>query len=1007
MLLMLLAPSGNNTVSAFQKISDAKVERLPPLSLKEAQQAIEVAPGFEVELVASEPLIKSPVAIDFDAQGNLWVVEMVDYSEQENDALGRISRLTDTDHDGTMDRAQIVIDRLSWPTALATRRSSTWVVAPPLLFELQQSNDSNASSNESVWTSRTLLGGFGRQNVQGLANSFRWGLDGKLHLSTSSNGGQLTPDPASPLQLPSRPFGVAGRDISFDIQSGNVASVIGYGQHGMDFTPWGDRLVTSNSDHLQQVVAWYLPELTDAALSKNVSWRRSIAVDGPQAEVFRISPVESWRTIRTQMRLAGISNGLLEGNGRASGYFTSATGVTVYDGDQWLETQDPIAFVADVGSNLVHRKRLIRTGVASRGERIDTETEFLRSRDTWFRPVQFANGPDGCLYIVDMARETIEHPKSLPEPIKSQVDLTSGRDLGRIWRVRASNRPIRRDKADLASLPTSKLCTHLEHPNGWHREKASQLLIERNDSDAIPICRDLVVSSKDAYGRLHALSVLASLTHGLDSATLLQAIRDENPRVRLWAWVFSKRLTPAEWTKLEEARTLVSEVMQNESDVEVQVAMATRSSLVLPKPSDRAKLFTQWLLRGDAAITRCDELRAAIELAIQGETAKQLWDENDWLNSLPSLPGGASFLDAMFYQLNQSGELVQVLKSWPQWSVAQSLAATNSLGRLFDRRVFNGNQAASQELSVIAREWMIPQLRQQMEASKQSSPQDAGLFSTEESTANALRLLSTLPATDLEELLKPMLESGQSKLQVAAMDAWIPLHASLQKLGIDSLPKMPPNSQQAILRALVKNESGAKLLLNWFVDSKQQQGNLPAWVWQTLRNFPSEAIRKEAQRLSPVSEVTWESIAQKYRSAWDVPGNAEQGAAHFTKLCASCHRVSDIGIAIGPSLDSYRVRPNEAIALAIAEPSREMDPKYEQQQVRTNNGEVFAGILTSSSQQNLVLLTSQNQSISIDRDQIEEWKTSGKSLMPDGLLKELDPVALNDLIAFLRRVPSR
>ncbi|MFM7975412.1 MAG: PVC-type heme-binding CxxCH protein, partial [Pirellula sp.] len=408
--------------NAFQKISDTRVERIAPLTIEQVKQAIEVQPGYEVELVASEPLIKSPVAIAFDADGALWVVEMVDYSEQENDALGRLSKLTDTDGDGVMDQAQVVAQGLSWPTALATLQKRVWVAAAPLVQEFKPQE----SGSQANWNSKTILEGLGRQNVQGLANSFHFGLDGRLHLSTSSNGGQLTANSTSPIVLPASPTNVSGRDIAFDLVTGKLSSVVGYGQHGMDFSPWGDRYVTSNSDHLQQVVAWYLPELTDAALSKSVAWRRSIAADGSQAEVFRISPVESWRTIRTQMRLAGISTGILEGQGRASGYFTSATGVTIYDGDQWPTTEHPIALIADVGSNLVHRKRLVRNGVASKGERIDSQSEFLRSKDTWFRPVQFSNGPDGCLYIVDMARETIEHPKSIPEPIKSQVDLTSG-----------------------------------------------------------------------------------------------------------------------------------------------------------------------------------------------------------------------------------------------------------------------------------------------------------------------------------------------------------------------------------------------------------------------------------------------------------------------------------------------------------------------------------------------------------------------------------------------------
>ncbi|MCU0707258.1 MAG: hypothetical protein MUF23_03105 [Pirellula sp.] len=380
------------------------LERLPAIPLRDAMQAIETQPGFAVELVASEPLVSSPVAMEFDAAGDLFVVEMIDYSEQEHEALGRVTRLRDTNHDGLMDESEIILSDLSWPTAITKVGADVWVAAPPNLISTTPVSGLLASP-------QILLEGFGRQNVQGLANSFRWGLDSRMHLSTSSNGGLLTAPDSSRIRVDKAPRQVSGRDVAIDVITGSLYDVVGYGQHGMDFSPWGDRFVTSNSDHLQQVVAWYLPELTDTLLSRGIAWRRSIAVDGPQAEVFRLSPVEPWRTLRTQMRLSGASIGLLEGGGRASGYFTSATGVTIYDGDQWPESERMVAVVADVGSNLVHRKLLRPDKLAYKGERIDENTEFVRSKDTWFRPVQFAHGPDGCLYIVDMARETIEHPK--------------------------------------------------------------------------------------------------------------------------------------------------------------------------------------------------------------------------------------------------------------------------------------------------------------------------------------------------------------------------------------------------------------------------------------------------------------------------------------------------------------------------------------------------------------------------------------------------------------------
>ena len=126
--------------------------------------------------------------------------------------------------------------------------------------------------------------------------------------------------------------------------------------------------------------------------------------------------------------------GPIEGGGRAGGYFTGATGVTVYEGGQWPNTGDTIVLTADVGSNLIHRKRLVPDGVTYRGDRIDKNTEFVRAKDIWFRPVQMALGADGSLLICDMYRETIEHPLSLPAVLKRQLDLSSG-NRGRIYRV--------------------------------------------------------------------------------------------------------------------------------------------------------------------------------------------------------------------------------------------------------------------------------------------------------------------------------------------------------------------------------------------------------------------------------------------------------------------------------------------------------------------------------------------------------------------------------------------
>ncbi len=322
-----------------------------------------------------------------------------------------------------------------------------------------------------------MFEGFGKGNVQGLMNSFTWGLDHRIHVAVSSSGAELRkPDsPAESLSL-------RGRDFSFDPRTLQARPESGGGQHGLSFNRWGVKFVCSNSDHLQQVM------FEDRYAARNPYQaspppRVSIASDGPQADVYRASPVEPWRIIRTRLRAQQLVPGPLERGGLAAGYFTGATGVTIYTGDNWPNRFLDWAIVGDVGGNLVHRKQMTLKGTLYQGDRFDEKSEFLRSSDIWFRPVQFANGPDGALYVLDMYREVIEHPKSLPPMIKKHLDLTSGRDRGRIYRVIAQGKS-RRTPPKMSGLSDAELVSLLQDANQWTRDTASRLALDSWLADA-------------------------------------------------------------------------------------------------------------------------------------------------------------------------------------------------------------------------------------------------------------------------------------------------------------------------------------------------------------------------------------------------------------------------------------------------------------------------------------------------------------------------------------------
>ena len=525
LLLTWLAVSG--LAKGVEPTADkSDLPRVSPTSPKNVINTFSIREGFEIQLVAAEPLVVDPVAMAFDEHGRLYVVEMIGYSEHRDDRLGRVRLLEDENGDGQFDRSTVFADNLAWPTAVACFDGGVFVGATPDILYLKDTDGDRKADERKV-----ALTGFGegvkRLNMQSLMNSFRWGLDNRIHGSASGTPGKV--------HVPSRPelgtVSFARSDFSFDPRTLEFRLESGGAQHGMDFDAVGRKFVCSNSRHIQQVMheqryvginPFFIP----------TSPLHGIAVDGAAAPVFRRSPDEAWRVIRTRWRVDGKVGGPIEGGGRPSGYFTAATGITIYDGHVWPQDFSGDAFIADCGSNLVHRKKLQPAGVSFMARRPEDERdrEFLASTDNWFRPVQMEVGPDGALYIADMYREVIEHPWSLPRGIKQHIDLDSGNDRGRIYRI-VPDIFVQPAISTLGQATGAELVATLDHPNGWHRSTAARLLFERQNQVVVAPLRRLAKRGKTDLGRMHALHALAGL-NALVFEDVTAAMVDGSPVVR-------------------------------------------------------------------------------------------------------------------------------------------------------------------------------------------------------------------------------------------------------------------------------------------------------------------------------------------------------------------------------------------------------------------------------------------------------------------------------------------
>ena len=959
----------------------ADLPRVAPIEPAAAAATLRIQPGFTMQLAACEPLVASPVAMAWDEDGRLFVAEMRSYSERQEESLGRIRVLHDDDDDGDYDRAVVFADNLAWPTAICCWRGGVFVGdAPDLLYLKDTDGDGRADERRRVFT------GFSTGNVQGLLNSLTFGLDNRIHGSASSTGGKVRRiGDGEPLDL-------GGRDFSFAPDAEELRTETGGAQHGLGFDDWGRKYICHNSDHAiccmieDRYLArnpWYTPP----------SAKASIAADGPQAAVFRASPVEPWRLLRTRLRGSGIVPGLVEQGGRASGYFTSATGITAVRGDAFGPELSGMLIVGDVGSNLIHRKRVRQDGAGVVAERVDEGGELVASTDIWFRPVQFANGPDGALWCIDMYREVIEHPGSLVPQIKQHLDLDSGRDRGRIWRLTPEDFR-RRSTPRMSGMSTLELVDALSHPNAWHRQTAARLIFERRDPAAMPMLAALAMNAAvQPLARLHALHALEG-GGSLEPAHVLSALNAAEPRLRAASLSLAERFVAAG------DGPLISRLVQmaaEEPDASVRFRLALSAGF-LPDP-ERAQTLSRLLAR-DGSDPWC---RIAAFTSLHGEAGTILVN---WLSTPDTLKSTTAWavlpgLATQVGRRHDAADLSRVMAAIepavegtdPQRTAAATLVVTELAAAL---RSSGGSVAAiepaKQSGDIIAR---LNRVNAVVAADPSAVPARR---------VAAIRGLALAPLADVGATLMSALASpAQQDVADAALEVLDRSQdATVASLLIGSWQKLPPRVRAAATSVLADDGIRATALLAAIRDGKIHREDIDASAVDSLRNFPSASVRSVAVELfGSQSSQNRDVLVESYRAAMPVQGDPLAGREVFTKNCSGCHRVEGVGREIGPNLAAMRARGAEATLLGVLDPNREVQPQYVAHVAVTDDGRVVTGVVASQSSASITLRTADGKEETLAREDLEEFRPTGRSLMPEGFERQIHPRSMADLMAYL------
>ena len=544
------------------RVPKEKIPPAPPLSSEQALKTFHLAPGFHIELVASEPMIEVPIIAQFDEDGRMWVVEMRGFMPSvdgvgEKEPVGRVSILEDTDGDGLMDKRTIFLDGLVMPRALALVRGGALVAEPPHLWFCRDTN------------------GDGK-------------CDEKMEVA-SDYGSQASPEHTANGLVLARDNWIYSLYHTYRYRWANGKWLrepsLNRVQWGLAQDDFGRLFYTSNSDILRGdlIPSHYINK---RGLTTKLNGLAAKIVFDQSVWPIRVNP--------------GVNRGYQPNQLRSDGTLatvTAACGTCIYRGDNFPGDCQGNAFVCEPAGNVVKRNVMTeKDGVITARNPYD-KSEFLASTDERFRPVNAYTGPDGALYIVDLYHGILQHRIYVTSYLRQQIldrSLDQPQNQGRIYRVVSdSKKPGPRPSLSKAS--SAELVTHLAHPNGWWRDTAQRLLTERADASVVPALKRVVAEDKNPLARLGALWTLEGMGKA-DPATLNAALADGHSKVRAAAVRISESTlrTPDKTPETAALRArLLGLASDPSADVQIQVALSLGEIIPDEKAKQAAKALAQ------------------------------------------------------------------------------------------------------------------------------------------------------------------------------------------------------------------------------------------------------------------------------------------------------------------------------------------------------------------------------------------------------------------------------
>jgi len=681
-----------------------------------------------------------------------------------------------------------------------------------------------------------------------------------------------------------------------------------------------------------------------------------------------------------------------------AGRFTAACGVHIYRSDLLPEKYHGAAFTCDPTGNLIHCEMLTERGASFQSKPDREGVEFLASPDDWFRPVSMAEGPDGALYVVDMYRAVIEHPEYMPPELRKRPDLMLGKDKGRIWRIVPEKHKTKALRPNLSKVKTEDLDDHFMSPNAWERMTAHRLFLERADRPDPKSLAKILLGHADRNWRLHVVSLLEALG-AADEKTLVPIFFDENePRILEHA----VRLAEPFLARSERIRKCVFDLAKRgDAPLRFQVALSLGewdddrilvplAEIALRGADDR---WTR-LAVASSVPKRAGALIAVLLGSKKGLTTERSTGRLALLRELAGLVGSRrdtkEVAELLLTVTNLSGKDATAWQLAALEGVAEGMSRRGAQLGAFLKSLPKESRKAADDTNA---------LLSQFASGASDRKRDLG------ERVPAVRLLSHLPWEKAEPVLTRLLtDDPAQEVRLAAVRA-LAAHGRADVPGLLLKPwkGYTPAVRREVTEALLRQPDWALALLKEVEADRIKPGDIDAPRATLLLAHGRADVRNLARKLLQDSlPAERQQVLARYQAALKRKGDAKKGREVFKKNCATCHRVADIGVDVGPDISDTRTKTAEMLLGDILNPNQAIDNNYINYLVTTKSGKSLTGMIAAETAASITLKRAENQTDVVLRQDIEEITSTGASLMPEGLEKTISIEEMADLLSFLK-----